>query len=312
MHAVFQTNSLILYSQIAVNNSLQDVKRLVSNLTKFISDCCRHDAGTGCFQDKTGNYLIIHECVTITLQSLRIKKYQHVVAKGKQNEKHATKMYNMVLQHIYHISRQYRIFPLKTMAKIIIASLKMYNNCCINSASLSCVKETGVGKVNKVAVKCIEYGYGALGIQYFTLLHPQSTMMKAAEFASTYEQFSSKCCDPTKWTSNCFLDESEVLVLRFCSKSSSAAQRICCRESGLKRAECLSNIAIQEAWDIPGEIRVTPEQLCTIYNAHDGSLIVWYTYEYTRRHRNDPLDAVMKSVSEFESVVIAYDPNFCF
>ncbi|KAE8630924.1 hypothetical protein XENTR_v10001019 [Xenopus tropicalis] len=335
---VFQTNALIFYSQILVKNSLEDIKNLVWSLSDFISNCCKQNAGEDCNQDKNSIFIdrvcedTISQAKNDDIRMCCSKKYieREQCFRAVQNGppvkmpeidtsvpfwtqclEFITDQQTFMETYIYSLSRHYRIFPPRTMAKIIFASLRTYHVCCKVSTSLYCIDD--MEHQNKKNIKnvtevdntiCTEYkrtGTGQTilwGIKYFTMHHPVGLMGNAAEFATTYQKFSSQCCDETKWTSDCFLDESEVLLLQFCSKSSSAAQVACCQMTGTQRSECLDNAADEEAQTISREIYVTSEQLCSIHNAPDGRLIIWYTYEYTRRKRNDSLDVVLKSVSE--------------
>ncbi|KAM8939390.1 albumin-like [Pelodytes ibericus] len=343
VQAVFKTNAMVFYSQMLMNNSLVDVKRLVSNLTAFISQCCMPNVGNGCFVDKSR--MFIDRVCEDHLSQLKDKDISECCSKRNphrytcfQAAQHGppanmTEIYKFIPywelcllyiadqrtfmeQQLYDVSRQYRIFPPRVMAKIIIASKRLYSKCCKESSLFNCfiemelhIQNTVTNVINESNKICVEYkNTGAVktilwGIQYYTLLHPTGPMAEAVTFASSYEQFSSKCCIKTEWTANCFLDENEVLLLQFCSKSSSPAHLACCHETGQKRSTCLNNIASQESQLIPGEIRLTPEQLCKFSAAPDGGVIIWYLYEYTRRHRQDNLDMVLNLVSEFESDV---------
>ncbi|KAM4710118.1 albumin-like [Discoglossus pictus] len=111
------------------------------------------------------------------------------------------------------------------------------------------------------------------------------------------------CCDKTQWTADCFLDEHEVLVHQFCSKPSSDAHLTCCQETGKPRLLCLNETSSKEAQDIPNEILLTSKRLCKVNESHRGGLVVWFTFEYTRRHREESLNAVLDYVPEFENIV---------
>ncbi|OCU00053.1 albumin-like [Xenopus laevis] len=335
---VFQTNALIFYSQILVKNSLEDIRSLVRSLSDFVSNCCMQDARKDCYQDKNSifidrvcedpvskskshdismccskGHMEREQCFRAVQNgpSVKMPEIDTLVPFWTQCLEFITDQRTFMEMYIYSLSRHYRIYPPKTMAKIIFASLRTYRICCKLSTSLYCIDD--VEQQNKKIKKnvtiadnniCTEYkktGMGQTilwGIKYFTMHHPVGLMGKAAEFGTTYQKFSSQCCDETKWTSDCFLDESEVLLLQFCSKSSSAAQVACCQMNGRQRSTCLDNVADKEAQTISREIHVTSEQLCRIHSAPDGSFIMWYAYEYTRRNRNSSLDVVLKSVSE--------------
>ncbi|XP_053556136.1 vitamin D-binding protein-like [Bombina bombina] len=168
IQAVFRTNALIFYSQTLVNNSLQDVNRLVKNLTVFTSNCCMEEADSGCFKNKN-DILIDRACedllsgtknqaISLCCDQFNAKReecfrsIQHgppvtipniytVIPFASQCMEYISDQHMFLKTHVYDFSRQYRIFPLKTMAKIILASKKIYDTCCKDSALDFCLEE---------------------------------------------------------------------------------------------------------------------------------------------------------------------------
>ncbi|XP_075433877.1 vitamin D-binding protein-like isoform X2 [Ascaphus truei] len=234
MGAVFHNNALIFYSQILVNNSLEDVKRLVNNLMAFISNCCMNEAGAECFEDK--NNIFLDRACEDNLSQFKnqevtaccsqrsaareacFKSVQHGTPVNMTEIDNFTPFWSECLSyvgdhrtfvetHLYDFSRQYRIFPPRTMAKIIIASLKKYDKCCKDYFRYSCLKEllpqikntteAVIAEGNKICLEYIKIGKGKILLWYtyeYTRRHRRQTLDVMLNSVSEFEMAIKLCC----------------------------------------------------------------------------------------------------------------------
>lgn len=341
--AVLKHSALVFYAQRLPTSSFGDIKRLVTTLLTFSSNCCLKGAGAECFQDKNSLFLdrvcedmVLKEkhlnvslCCDSTdhqrqgcFENLRQSRYVQLPALHN-SESHQERCLgymsdpqDFVETLLYDISRRMRLFPTQTIAEIVRASLKTYSACCSESNFKTCIiameKQTVqvitniITEANKICKEYKETGVWKTrlwAIIIFASLHPKSVIRTALEFAATYEKTAVKCCELSEWTSDCFLDESEVLLNLFCSKSRTAAHGDCCLQNGPDRARCLNQIAMQESKDIPEKIPLRTEKLCEIYNQHNARLLIWYTFEYAIRHRQETLNSILTAVSNLKLVL---------
>ncbi|XP_029465731.1 vitamin D-binding protein-like [Rhinatrema bivittatum] len=343
VETVFRTRALIFYTQILVNNSFEDVKRLVNGLILFSSNCCLIDAGSDCFEDQSsvflarackdaGSKLKNKEaaacCGKLSLErqncfkELRHSPSGQLPPLGASDHLEERCLFHMgdhrsfVENYLYEFSRRLQIFPPETVAQAVNAFIKMHEICCKelrpHACFLSMTADTVtrvvkvIAEANRICNKYKVMGAGKTilwGIVFFTSFNPTGSIAKTMDFATNYEQCASQCCELSKWATDCFLDESEVLLDQFCSKSTPASYSTCCLRNGSDRIGCLNAIANQQSKAVPEKIPARAGQLCKIHREDDANIIVWYTYEYARRHRKQNLDMVLRAVSDFKTTV---------
>nr|XP_033816236.1 vitamin D-binding protein-like [Geotrypetes seraphini] len=343
VEAVFRTRALVLYTQILVNNSFQDVKRLVNRLMMFSSNCCLSDAGSDCFEDQSSVFLS-RVCKD---EISKLKNMEAATCCGKLSPEkwncfkelrhhpsvqlpalgpsdgleecclfYITDRHSFVELHLYEFSRRLQIFPSETIARVVSIFIKMHEICCKESRPQACFMNmtahtvTHVAKViaeaNRICQQYKAMGSGKTiiwGIMFFTSLKPTGSLAKTMDFAIEYEKCASKCCEVSEWSSDCFLDELEVLLDQFCSKTNTFSYRTCCLKSRSDRLECLDTIANQQSKKVPDKIPVRAGHLCRIHMEYDANIILWYIYEYARRHRKHNLDTVLSAVTDFKATV---------
>ncbi|XP_030048358.1 vitamin D-binding protein [Microcaecilia unicolor] len=343
VEAVFRTRALVLYTQILVNNSFEDVKRLVNKLIMFSSNCCLSDAGSDCFEDQSSMFL----AKVCKDEISKLKNSKAAACCGKLNVErwncfkelrhgpsvqlpalgpsdgleerclfYIADRHSFVEIHLYEFSRRLQIFPSETIAQIVSAFIKMHETCCMESRPQACFTSmtahtvTRVAKViaeaNRICQRNKAMGAGKTiiwGIMFFTSLDPTGSIAKAMDFAIDYEKCASKCCEVNEWSSDCFVDEVEVLLDQFCSKTRTTSYYTCCLKSRSDRLGCLDAIANQQSTGVPEKIPVRAGHLCRIHREHDANIILWYIYEYARRHRKQNLDMVLSAVSDFKATV---------
>ncbi|KAJ1205985.1 hypothetical protein NDU88_001403 [Pleurodeles waltl] len=341
--AVLKQSALVFYAQRLPSSSFGDIARLVTTLSTFSSNCCLHGAGAECFQDKNSLFLDrvcedvalkekkqnVSLCCESTdqerqacFENLRQIPSAHLPALYS-SESHQqrcldymTDPQDFVEVLLYDLSRRMRMFPTQTIAKIARASLKTYSACCGETSVNTCIttmeKQTVqvitniIEEANKICNEYKETGEWKTrlwAIIIFASLHPKSVIGTALEFAETYEKTAAKCCEISEWTSDCFLEESELLLNLFCSRSITVAHGDCCLKSGPDRAKCLNQIAMQESTDIPEKIPLRTEKLCEIYKVHNARLLIWYAFEFAIRHRQENLSSVLTAVSNVKLVL---------
>ncbi|CAH2301429.1 vitamin D-binding [Pelobates cultripes] len=195
-------------NSIFMQRACEDKLSLLKN--QDIAACCaKKDPDTNkCFQEVQGGL------------SENMSERNKLIPYWKLCMLYITDQRTFVEQQIYKFSRQYRKCPSKLMSRIIITSTQLYTSCCKDAALFKCFIEMELHLQNTIQnlikdsnIICKEYNNTGevktilWGIQYFTSLHPKGSMTQAVEFANSYEQLSSNCCNKTFWTADCFLDE---------------------------------------------------------------------------------------------------------